>query len=252
MSSHVFDKIDLLNYVTGSVPDDKAALIRAHLEVCVPCRGYCAALEREKQGFLAANPMEQVMDRPATRPRNIIRFPALARYYALAASLIICLGAGYVYMSSIQKPDYRIKGETALTVFVKTGDGSIEQRANNAFLTGERIQFLYSCGAKNRFILLSLDSAGSVTVFYPDTGDSTIVLEPGQDVPLPNSILLDDYTGPELFIGVFSEKALLVSTVKRLVEGAFLSKAALGSMTLTVPDAETIIFHGTIRKRSAW
>jgi hypothetical protein len=250
MNSHVFDKIDLLNYVTGSVSEGKAAEIRGHLSVCASCREYCNTMEREKQGFLAANPIEQVMDRPA-QPMNIVRFPVLARYYALAASLIICIGAGYVYLTGMHTTDSRIKGETMLKVFVKADDGRIEQRGNNTFFTGERVQFLYSCGQKNHFILMSLDSAGSMTTFYPGTGDSAIGLEPGQDVPLPNSILLDDYTGPELFIGVFSEKALLVSTVKRLVEGAFLSKATLGSMTLTVPDAETIIFHYTIRKRSA-
>jgi hypothetical protein len=250
MSSHAFDKIDLLNYVTGSVSNEKAAEIRNHLNACASCREYCNAMEREKQGFLAANPIEQVMDRPA-RPANIVRFPALARYYAIAASLIICIGAGYVYLTGLQTAGSRIKGETALKVYVKADDGRIEQRGNNTFFAGERVQFLYSCGRENSFILMSLDTAGSMTTFYPDAGDSAIGLEPGQDIPLPNSILLDEYAGPELFIGVFSEKALLVSTVKRLVEGAFSSKTALSSMKLTGPDAEVIIFPCTVRKRSA-
>ena len=250
MNSHAFDKIDLLNYVTGSVSDEKAALIRAHLSTCAQCRDYCEAMEREKQGFLAANPVEKIIDRPA-RSQNTVRFPAIARYYAIAASLILCIGVGYVYLTSMQPPDSRIKGETALAVFVKTDYNRIEQREDNTFFTGERIQFQYSCGSKNRFILMSLDTAGSLTTFFPGTGDSATILESGQEIPLPNSILLDDYTGPELFIGVFSEKPLLVSTIKRFVQGAFSSKTTFFSMMLTIPDAEVIVFPCTIRKRSA-
>jgi hypothetical protein len=249
MNPHPFDKIDLLNYVTGGAPDDKAALIRAHLEVCVSCREYSNAMERERHGFLAAHPIERIIDQPA-RPQNIIRFPAIARYYALAASLIICIGAGYIYLNHTQTPDSRIKGETSLKVFVQADDGRVEQRANNTFFTGERVQFLYSCGPKNRFILMSLDSAGSLTTFYPDTGDSAIALESGQDIPLPNSILLDDYTGPELFIGVFSKKPVAVAEVKRLVHATYSSGAPFGSQKLTIPDAEVVVFPCTIRKRS--
>jgi hypothetical protein len=250
MNSHACDKIDLLNYVTGGVSEEKAALIRSHLNACASCREYCEALEREKQGFLAANPIDQVMDRPA-RLRNVIRFPALGRYYALAASLVICIGAGYVYLNHTQTTDFRIKGETALRVFVLADDGTVEQRVNNTFTTGERIQFQYSCGLKNRFIMMSLDSAGSLTTFYPGTGDSAIVLESGQDIPLPNSIMLDEYTGPELFIGVFSEKPLLVPMVKGIIGKTFSPNTPLFSLKFSIPDAEVIVFRCIIRKRSA-
>jgi hypothetical protein len=209
---------------------------------------YCYALEREQQEFLEKHPVKGVMNLQPKQVK-IVRFPALARYYAIAASFILCIGAGYVYMTSLGNPGYRIKGKTELSAYVKTDDNRIEQRTNDTFFTGERIQFRYSSGSKNRFILMSIDTTGSMVTYYPGRGDSAIALEPGQGIPLPNSIVLDEYAGKELFVGVFAEKPVAVSLVKQRVRDAFSAKGKLDSFSLAIPNAEVVLFPCMIKSK---
>jgi hypothetical protein len=100
---------------------------------------------------------------------------------------------------------------------VKGIDGTIEERASHRYYPGEHIQFIYSCSKRNRFMLFSLDEQGAFSTYLPAAGDSAITLPRGADLPLPNSILLDEYIGRELFIAVFSERPLAVPTVKSII-----------------------------------
>ena len=52
---------------------------------------------------------------------------------------------------------------------------------------------------------VSVDGAGSVTVFYPQAGDSA--LEQGSLVALPLTVTLDDAPGPEVFVARFDVPA---------------------------------------------
>jgi hypothetical protein len=246
MSDHPFDKIDLLSYVTKSCDPARSDEIRRHLTSCSRCGDYCAIMEKEQADFAAELLFDTVIRE--TRPRsNIVRFPAVARYYAIAATLVLCVGAGYRYMTGVNRvSDYRIKGETGLDVYVQNSRGRIEHRDNATFLTGERIQFLYSCGKENRFILMSVDTAGSITTYFPGIGDSSMTLESGQELPLPNSIVLDDYIGREVFLGVFSKKTLAVTDVKQRIAHTFAASHSIDSVTGTGSGMTTIRYTCTI------
>ncbi|HUI91216.1 MAG TPA: hypothetical protein VLX68_03110 [Chitinivibrionales bacterium] len=212
---HEFDKIELLSYFAGDLPAAKRDAIKRHVASCEQCAGYLASQESEKAAFLREQPFETTAARSSVRHTGKLLLYTRRQAYALAASLILLVGASYLFLSSRPEPGYRIKGETALKLFVKNREGGVEKRAGREYFTGEKIQFLYSCGAKNNFALVSMDTAGAVTVYYPQSRDSSLSLERGQDLPLPNSIALDEYTGRELFIGIFSERPFFVP---RLVE----------------------------------
>jgi hypothetical protein len=86
-------------------------------------------------------------------------------------------------------------------------------------------------------MLLSIDTSGSITRYYPQQGDSSVVLQPGQDIPLPHSILLDDYTGKELFIGIFSEKSQGLTEVQSRIKTEFNRVKKIDSLNVPVTDA---------------
>jgi hypothetical protein len=248
MKEHPFDKIDLLSFVTGSASDITAAAIRSHLASCDSCRAYCSSLEAGKRSFLAANPFEQTITLPArSEPKRITAFFG-APLYALAATLVVCIGAGWLYLAQHGAPQMRIKGEAGLKVFVQNADGAVEKRQSMEFRTGEKIQFLYSCGAANRCILLSIDTTGTITTYFPADGDSSCALEPGQDLPLPNSIVLDEYTGRELFLGFFSGRPLSAGAVRRRVADAFSVSRSIDSLDLGGMAAAIITCPFTVRK----
>lgn len=236
MADHQFDKTDLLAYATGSCTDIKRVLIEKHLLTCDHCRAYYAGLEAERIAFLKDNPFQSTISLPAVAEKR--EKPFIGRpYYALAASLVLFVAAFYLYMASSRPAEFRIKGTVGLKTFVQNYQGGIEKRQNGMYHPGEKIQFLYSCDAANRFVLLGIDTTGSITLYYPEKGDSSVTLESGQDIPLPNSIALDDYTGRELFIGLFSKKPLFVPDVRNAVEKAFTGGRSIDSLPVKVRDA---------------
>jgi hypothetical protein len=247
-NGHPFDKTDLLSYFTGAGSEEKRRTVSAHVASCESCRRYLNDLESEKSTFLATHPFETTIALPS-RPDSgrMLRF---SRYqqYALAATLVLCIaGAAYLYRPAGTGSEIRIKGETGLKAFVQTRAGVIENRKGRVYFTGEKIQFLYSCGEKNRFMLLDMDTAGAITIFYPATGDSSVAVERGADMPLPNSITLDEYTGSEVFFAVFSKRPLYVPDVKARCAAAFARTRSLDSIDFKEDGVTAVSYHVTVR-----
>jgi hypothetical protein len=241
MTDHPFDKTDLIAYVTGSCAEVKRLAIERHLHTCDSCRAYCDGLASEKDAFLATHPFEETITLP-TRKATVIRFP-VRQYVALAASLVICVASGFLYFANKSSNDYRIKGErVALKAYVQNRQGGIEKRKEQTYSPGEKIQFLYSCEAENRFLLLGIDAHGAVTQYFPAASDSSIDLERGRDLPLPNSIVLDDYTGREAFLGVFSRRPLYVPEVKKRLSDSYAATRSLDSVAIKGIDAVVLRF----------
>jgi hypothetical protein len=249
-TDHAFDKTDLLSYFTGGTGGEKCRLIEAHVSTCGSCRDYLSKLASEKSAFLARHPFESTMvpQAPSSVPgraTHVVPFMR-RRYYALAATLVLFLAAGYLSMNGRQGLENRAKGETCLKAFVQNHSGGIEKRSERIYYTGEKIQFLYSCAEANRLILLGIDTTGAMTSFYPAAGDSSCVLERGADIPLPNSIVLDEYTGREIFIAVFSKKPLNVFEVKRRVSASFAATRSLDSIDVKENNAVIVTYPVTV------
>jgi hypothetical protein len=249
--SHPFDKTDLLSYFTGDGSEEKCRAISTHISSCESCRRYLADLESEKSTFLASHPFETTIA-PSSRPAGgrLLRFSRY-RQYALAATLALCIsGAAYLYRSTLTGGEIRIKGETGLKAFVQTSAGAIEKRSSHVYFAGEKIQFLYSCGEQNRFMLLGMDTSGVITTYYPATGDSSIVVERGADMPLPNSIALDQYTGRELFFAVFSKRPLYVPDVRAQCAAQFAKTGSIDSIVIREDGVSPVVYPITVLPRS--
>jgi hypothetical protein len=248
MMEHEFDKIELLSYFTGDITGGKRGAMERHIASCGQCRAYLASLESEKAAFLQAHPFEETAARWNTRQAGRRVFFRHRQVYALAASLILFLGAGYLFMAGRTETGYRIKGETNLKIFVKNHAGDIEKRGRQEYFTGEKIQFLYSCGAKNNFALISMDTTGAVSIYFPQSEDSSLALERGRDIPLPNSIALDEYAGRELFMGIFSEKQFFVPQLVERLKTSFGRSHSIDSIGIAEKDFITVTYSLTVQQ----
>lgn len=236
METHEFDKIDLLSYVTGGCDETKSERISTHLLTCRSCRSSVEAFRSENAAFLNTHPYAGMTQTSDTVPiRRTVPFP-MRRIYGIAASILLLLSAGYFLHLQEDAPSSQIKGAVGLKLFVKNARGEIEMRDKHVYCAGERIQFQYSCGIRNKFMLLSIDTTGAVMQYYPVHGDSSEALEPGQDIPLPHSILLDEYSGRELFIGIFSEKKLRADHIRDEIKADFNRTNNIDSIGLSMKD----------------
>jgi hypothetical protein len=216
MKTCEFDKVDLLAFATGSLNDFDSKRIKSHLESCASCRKYVLEFKAQSTEFLEKNPSTAWL-KPESAVAAAKKAPPIfpfRKVYGIAASLAILCTTMYFFNGRESLPLSRVKGSTGLTLVVKNMTGKIERRDTQTYSAGERVQFIYSCERRNKFILMSIDTTGSITQYYPLKGDSSEVLEPGCDIPLSHSILLDEYIGRELFIGVFSERKLSAQDVR--------------------------------------
>jgi hypothetical protein len=142
----------------------------------------------------------------------------------------------------------RVKGGVSLAVFVRGADGEPQVRQDGVYFPGERIQFAYSCDHRNRLVLLSIDEEGRMTTYYPAEGDSAVVVQQGQDLPLPNSIELDSYVGRELYVAFFSVRPVMAETVRGEVRERFSEAGTLDSLRLE-PDGDAVARTVMITKK---
>jgi hypothetical protein len=191
----------MLSFIAGDLDTLTARRIDEHVKECKFCDAVIRVMKQERSAFLKHYPKpEKVPHHAGIRVYHFRRSSLLT----LAASLLLAVSASFLIYTNSNTDGYRVKGATQVSLFVEDENGSPAKRDKNVYYPGEKIQFTYSCGEKHYFMLLSADSNKSITVYYPSDGDSSIALEPGRDLPLPNSITLDSYLGPELYLAVFS------------------------------------------------
>ena len=252
MENHKFDTIDLMTYVTGGCGAHDSEVIGRHLATCDHCRSIVESLKAEQTHFIQKFPFKQFSFPAKTAPAPHVAFRFRMRHaYSLAASIACILTTGYFFL--IRQPAHYvgIKGEEGLALYVQNASGVVEQRTQPVYRCRERIQFLYSCGARHAFMLLSMDTTGAVSRYYPAGEDSSTVLEPGQRIPLAHSIILDSYTGKELFLGIFSEKRQCADSVQRRIESVFKRTNSLDSITLPGNEFFIVKHYITVKKGPA-
>ena len=245
MNCKEFDSLILLSFLAGDLSEKDAAAVVRHLEHCAVCSAFVAAMEAERRKFL-----EEFPDVPRVphAPVKILRFRSLPTLLSAAALLAMAAGIGSFILR--QPHDiYRTKGGVDLSLFVSDSTGEATVRQDSIFYPGERIQFTYSCAKERYLILASIDENYKVTVYYPASGDSSMLVEPGSGLPLPHSIRLDGYVGYERYLAVFSGRPLSVAAVVGEIKGMAAGADALRTEPLTIRDA--VVRSLVIRKKEA-
>jgi hypothetical protein len=222
-----------MSFIAGDLDDFTENAVDEHCKTCLSCGMELKKLEKEKNEFLSQYPVPEKLP-SIIKMKKTKSLPMTL--FALAASLIMVFTAGFSIFSG-KNDGYRIKGATQIGLFVQDEKGNPVKRDENSYYPGEKIQFTYSCAENRYFMLLSTDSNHIVTVYYPSDGDTSIKLEPGRDIPLPNSITLDSYIGPELYIAVFSASPLHVTHVTNQLLSILNKSESLSRIHFVVENA---------------
>jgi len=230
-----YDQLTLISYYTGDISGVQRAEIDGHLPGCSVCRNVLDTLKHEQEKFLNEMPAWTRTDMTVA-PKAAVR-PFRHMVYAIAASLVMMVGVA-IFMTDSVPYTSRIKGAEALHLYRAGVAAETIERDAAVLYTGERIQFTYSCARKRYFILAGIDGTGEVSVYFPAAGSDSMMLEPGSDMPLPNSIELDEFIGRELFVGIFSDRQLAVEGVSLILKKAFHDAGELSSIHIAVRNAD--------------
>ncbi len=127
MNNHSVNKLDIAAYISGDLPPAKSGQLEKHLEICSECLAYYTKLKHEKESFLEKHPFDSLHLQDSN---EIMRSPMLRRYYALAATITLLITGSIIYLSSINQQNFRIKGNTGISMVVQNLDGNIEKRVD--------------------------------------------------------------------------------------------------------------------------
>lgn len=246
MACDKYDKLTLLEYITGNLSPEGGSEVAGHLRHCDECASFVNSAEDERSQFLRDFPEHRHVTVIEKKSGNQIM---LRRMFAIAATLIVVITGSSVLLRR-QEASFTTKGEVALHLFVLDNNGKPTTRESMIYFPGERIQFSCSCGMERYLILLSSDTAGEITRYYPVEGDSSQLVASGADIALPHSIQLDDYIGDELYIAVFSAHPLALSPVIDKVKAAVAAHEGLHKATLSIDDAVVKLIPLVKKRRS--
>lgn len=248
MSCSEFSEIELITFVAGDCDPERAERISEHLRGCSECRRMVEDHAAEKAEFLNRHSFEQYEQSMQSRKKaKVFQFPGR---YALAASLVLFLVGGYVIrrttMAPFSQAKYRIKGKAGITVWSMGADGTPEIRENGIYYPGDRIQLTYSSSDTMHLTVLGVEGTGAVQTYFPSNGTTSVTVEPGSDIPLPNSIVLDDYIGSELYAAVFSEEPVSTKMVEERVRQVYERETSFGAVAEALGEygmVDTVRIH---------
>lgn len=125
-----------------------------------------------------------------------------------------------------EKSALRVPGP--LEVYVLRNGVVQPAQEGQSFKAGDRLQFLVKPGSYRYLQLVSLDSSGHLTAFFPAEGQESMALSVDGEQLLPESIELDGFQGLERIFAVFTEAPIPWSVVQSAADRAVLAGPAAG------------------------
>jgi hypothetical protein len=178
---------------------DHAARAAGHLEACAPCRDRLQLFKANVVGFKSVTPLRRRWLPPSV---------------GLAAAAYL---GGIVVAGTLLQKDtgVRTKGGLAMQIVAKRQDsGRVEALFEEARLSpGDAIRFKVSTEHAGYLAIVGLDSAQSVSVYYPEKDDEARI-EPREQALLDGSIVLDTTLGPERIVALLCARPLEQNAVR--------------------------------------
>ena len=226
MKNCTSNRFDIERYFVGELDKDSAQAVEKHLETCESCFTYLQNLRRERNEFLADHPFSSFYAEKAQKKTPFWQkylSPAFARPVLVPVVCLLLIIAAIPVVNTIAFNSGRetvvFKGGAQLS-FIYERDGKIHDGIlSEVFHEGDRIQVVYNSPREWFVALLSIDQSGTVSFYHPDQKSITCSVPSGKgnDLYFPGSIILDNSSGGELVVAVFSHSPLKTSDVKESV-----------------------------------
>ncbi len=221
----------------GELDRESAERANGHLAGCAPCRDRNRSLEQERDRFAAAAPELSLpgmaSSTAAATPTNAAR-PRRRPWLATGVGSGLALAASIAMILLLRRHDRLPPGpeptqaSTADTVASKGLDFELvavvdraghqtRARSGDSVVPGDRVQLAYSVVEPGYLFVIGIDGTSRATIYFPEpTGSSEV--QPGREVELPFSLVVDAVPGAEHFYGVLCRNARPSAEVARAVE----------------------------------
>lgn len=218
------ETIDLL--LMAALTGEKETSARAHLDACATCQKRWAELNEDKQRFeqfvfpRTVGKLEERIANESPFARWNLNWRMLVPLIgsAVAASLALAVYLGGDRTKTEDDVYIGVKGGASLEVVANRAEsGQFPVRPGTVLKPKDRIRFVVNTAGSKYVMIASRDGAGAFSVYYPYGATQSGEVTPGH-VELPKSIELDEVTGTERIVAVFSESPVEANAVKAALE----------------------------------
>jgi RNA polymerase sigma factor (sigma-70 family) len=230
--------------VAGIADKQKMAAFDDHLAVCPICREVMVKHTQIDSTEITLDYSAKSKQEPKSR-----RIPIAPM--AAAAVLILGLTAYFTLAPShrekISNGTLRIKGvEDHLSVVVQRGAKQFVLSPLDTLKEGDRVAMVYSAERAGFLLIFSRDAEGRATLLHPTTGTESAPIFAGEKIPLKEGGFVEQGTGCEWIIAVFSDEPLDAGSVLRSVEESRTTSKRCGIDT-TIPEARSVRITPVLR-----
>jgi hypothetical protein len=218
VSEDCLSDLKLDRWLSGDLPPEEIARASSHVEQCPPCRARREVLVKDREAFALAPPALTLPTELSSARRRGWLLAAVAGVAAAAALGLIWLGRGSAPEPVVVNDVVRSKGSPfELAAVVERAGHQVRARSGDFVGPGDRVQLAYSTSTPVYLYVVGVDGTKRATVYYPEGADPSRV-EPGSEVELPFSLVIDATPGVEQFYGVACDQARAPLEGSRAVE----------------------------------
>lgn len=251
--------LDLVTYfLEGS---SEGGGLGEHVRSCPSCQTQIQELEAERKAFLVRHPFSSfwhsIEERTSRRPSALSRFwkslisanglRAAAATASVAVFMIIVLGR--FGQTPTRSPDILTKGGVGIDFYVASTDGNPPTRGKSGMSlpTGSALQFVYSTSAPdNQLLLVGVEADGTLTVYHPFNGSSSVSVKLGNRVNLSQALSWQPQSAYERFYAIFSKEPVQVEDVRKALKDLTSSGKTVeqtSKLPLSYPQASVILYR---------
>lgn len=207
------DPLVLAKHTLDGALSDEA---RAHVEACETCRRALHTAQGDAEHFAEVvfpRSIASIRDRLAPRPWW--RRPSFALAVAASAAVLA------VVVPRWTTPDgasvVTTKGDPSFAVVVRRDEGAVRVKDGDVLRAEDRIRFLAQGAGHSYVLVVSVDGAGGVSVYFPFDGSASGRIDDAHP-ELPGSVILDGTEGPERLFALFSKTPLDAREIRARLE----------------------------------
>lgn len=226
------EDIDLL--MLQALQGAEADAAHAHLGACTSCKRRWDELNEDKarfEQFVMPRTLPKVEER-LRQGQGLFSFLALPRWVPAALTAALVLGVTTtITIKRISGPQgddgyIGLKGGPGLEVFAERQGRQFTVKPGAALQPKDKVRFVVNPAGAKYVLIASKDGAGNFTVYYPFNGLESAPLAARE---LPGSVELDEVTGKEWLVAVFSDAPVKADAVKGLMDVGAREKSIEGA-----------------------